>query len=89
MILRLIDWFLARRGERRTVVSSSFLEIAANVQEMASTAIQLILTEDKKPFRGEYKRRQVYARLVRLFPTEPKVDIALAIEVAVRLVKGL
>lgn len=89
MILKLIDWFLARRGERRIKQSSVILEIAANVQEIASAAIPLISEMDKKPFRGGYKRRQVEAKLFRLFPTEPKTDIALAVEVAIRLMRGL
>jgi hypothetical protein len=34
---------------------------------------------------GEYKRHQVYARLLKTHPETPKRDLALAIELAVRL----
>ena len=88
MILRLIDWFLAKRGERRAARSSQLLELTPRVQALAIASCSLIAQMDKKPFRGEYKRRQVYAQLVRAFPADLKMDVALAIEVAVRMVKG-
>ena len=34
---------------------------------------------------GEHKRHQVYAALIKEFPTLPKRDLALAIEMAVRV----
>ena len=89
MLFKLIDWYLARHGARRVAASSSLMEITERVQDMATAAIPLIQKIDSKPFRGEYKRRQVYAQLFRMFPAEPKADISLAVEVAVRLVKGL
>lgn len=89
MIMKLIDWYLARQGQRRVAVSSVLLELTKNVQDLAVAALPLIAQEDKKPFRGEYKRRQVFARLVRAFPTELKIDAALAVEVAVRMSRGL
>ena len=33
---------------------------------------------------GEYKRHQVYAKLIRLFPSQAKSDLALAIELAIQ-----
>ena len=89
MLFKLIDWYLARHGAKRVASSSSLLEITERVQDMAATAIPLIQQIESKPFRGEYKRRQIYAQLFRLFPAEPKADVSLAVEVAVRLVKGL
>lgn len=89
MLFKLIDWYLARHGARRVAASSSMMEIPARVQDMATAAIPLIQQMEAKPFRGEYKRRQVYAQLFRMFPAEPKADISLAVEVAVRLVKGI
>lgn len=40
--------------------------------------------ELKKDMSGEYKRHQVYAKLIKRFPDEPRRDIGLAIELAVR-----
>ena len=48
----------------------------------ASEPIQV--EELKKDMSGEYKRHQVYARLIKRFPDVPRRDIGLAIELAVR-----
>jgi hypothetical protein len=89
MLFRLIDWYLARHGAKRVAATSIMIEIPANVQEIAIAALPLILVQEGKPFRGEYKRRQVYAQLARMFPQEPKVDVSLAVEIAVRMAKGI
>ena len=89
MIMKLIDWYLARQGQRRVATSSVLLEITKAVQDLAVAALPLIAQEDKKPFRGEYKRRQVYSRLVRAFPAAQKIDAALAVEFAIRMARGL
>lgn len=89
MLFKLIDWYLARHGAKRVAATSVMLEVPANVQEMAPAALPLIRAQEGKPFRGEYKRRQVYAQLARMFPQEPKIDVSLAVEVAVRWMKGI
>ena len=43
---------------------------------------QLILDIEKRPESGEWKRHQVYSRLVKEYPTVSKSTLALAIEVA-------
>lgn len=88
-LLRLVDWYLARRDERRLPTNTSFLAVSAHVRRIAATAIPLIEAMDAKPFRGGYKRRQVEAKLFRLYPASAKVDVALAIEVAIRQMRGL
>ena len=89
MILRLIDWYLKRRGEIRLSKRSFLLEVTHEVQQLAHAAVPLIKKMDEKPFRGEYKRRQVYATLAHAYPDASRADVSLAVEVAFRRWKGI
>jgi hypothetical protein len=44
---------------------------------------------EESEFAGEYKRHQVYARLIKLFPDAERIDLAQAIELALRKIRGL
>ena len=89
LLLRLVDWYLARRFEYREAQSVQWLAISQRVDEIAAAAAPLIEQIDTKPFRGGYKRRRVEAQLFRLYPADAKTDIALAVEVAIRRMRGL
>ena len=77
MILRLIDWLLRRMGGRLDAVP-------AEVIALMPDALDLVKRWEPILNSGEYKRRQVYARLLKLHPEAHKQHIAWAIERAVR-----
>ena len=74
------------RQEIRKTFPVSFPSV---VFVFVAAAAPLIEQIDTKPFRGGYKRRRVEAQLFRLYPADAKTDIALAVEVAIRRMRGL
>ena len=58
--------------------------VTADDDPVAAAADQLCYDLADLPQSGEYKRHQVYAKLIKQFPAVPKRDLALAIELAVR-----
>ena len=53
--------------------------------QLKKAALPLARAADgKKDVSGEYKRHQVYARMLKKFPSTPRRDIGLAIELVVR-----
>lgn len=89
MILRFISWLARRRGMRIVPWTSLTIEVPRLVQVMEKDARPLVLNEEPSVMKGEGKRHQVYARMLKLYPDAEKADVALAIELAVRRMKGL
>ena len=85
MILKLIDWYLARKGFARVLSGPALEWVPPSVREMTDAAIPLALEEDPKPHDGEWKRHQVYARMLKRFPQMRKQDVSWAVERAVRM----
>lgn len=52
-------------------------------RELIDAAVDTIKGPWAEEHSGEYKRHQVYAKLIKQFPEESKKHIALAIEIAV------
>jgi len=63
------------------------LPLSDTVVEIAKRALVLCTEAEKHPESGEWKRHQVYARLIKNFPSARRRDIALALEVGFRGVK--
>jgi hypothetical protein len=68
---RLADWICPLPPPPTTAVDDRALVLARMLQSMTKAS-------------GEYKRHEVYARLIKEFPAVPRRDLALAIELAVR-----
>lgn len=84
MILRLVDWYLAQRGERRIPASSSIDVVPFVVLQMTHEAVDLVRRVDAAPQSGEWKKHEVYARMLKLYPQTTKRLVSWAIERAVR-----
>jgi hypothetical protein len=84
MLIRLIDWYLNRLGHERIKRLDYVDLVPDNVVLLTSSAISLVLQIDKAPQGGEWKKHQVYARMLKMFKEEKKKDISWAIERAVR-----
>jgi hypothetical protein len=84
MLIRLIDWYLNREGYER-IKRVDYLDlIPDNVVLLTSSAMPLVSEIEKAPQGGEWKKHQVYARMLKMFKEEKKKDISWAIERAVR-----
>lgn len=82
VIVRWLRWLLRKLGYRDVPVS-------APVRKMAAAALPLVLTYDAiKDVSGEYRRHQVYARMIDAFPEADRDDLGFAIELAVQRMKG-
>ncbi len=66
------------------------LSIPPEVIDVAVELLPHILDQEDKHAKetGEYRRHQVYARGLKLYPEMDKVDLALAVELGVRRMKG-
>ena len=84
MILRLIDWILRRKGFKRIPADARIEWVPFNVLQMTQEALELCVVEERKDLSGEYKRHQVYARMIKNHPNSPRKEISWAIERAVR-----
>jgi hypothetical protein len=52
-------------------------------KELDAVADALVLSHESMPTSGEWKRHQVYARLIKRYPDVPRYQLGLAIEQAV------
>lgn len=84
MFWRLIDWILARRGYMRVLVGTGVDWVPPHVRALTAEALPLVVREEPKPQTGEFKKAQVYARMLKMHPDLPKRDVSWGIERAVR-----
>lgn len=77
LLVKLAHWIFRR-------YSVQLMAIPPDVQDMLPEARRLCSVIDEKPQAGEWKRHQVYARMIKLFPQYSNRDASLAIEIAVR-----
>lgn len=77
MLLRLALWYVRKCG-------IEIVTVPARIQGFLPLVQDLCAKEDEKKESGEWKRHQVYARLLKTFPSEDKKDLAFAIELAMR-----
>lgn len=71
VLTRLLNW-----------INSDELIIKVARDELYHAAVDLVASHDLFEISGEAKRHQVYAHLLKAFPSSPKRTIALAIEAA-------
>ncbi len=84
LLLRLIDSFLAKKGFKRVPVGAQLDWVPPSVCALTTYAKPLAEAADKAPQSGEWKRHQVYAKMLKQFPHVPKQDVAWAVERAVQ-----
>lgn len=78
-LYKLAIWILHKLGSEAVMISEQVLKIVPRARELCSEA------EQKYPgTSGELKRHQVYARLIKEFPSTNKRDLGLSIELALR-----
>jgi len=77
-------------GFRLVPKSATADYVEPNVWEITEIAVPLVSGQEEiDGVSGEYRRHQVYAKLIKMFPDEELYDIAYALERAVRKFKGV
>lgn len=74
-------WVLRRMGYRQ-------LQLPPNIWGMATNLTPHVIAAEPYKQSGEWKRHKVYAQGLKLFPDAPRDDVALALELAVKRMKG-
>jgi hypothetical protein len=80
-LIALSTWIIKRYGITSILITD-------DIELIASEAKSLCAVEDAvhSSLSGEYKRHQVYARLIRLFPKLSRRDISIGLELGLRRV---
>lgn len=83
MIKRLLSWFKPQEMQDYSLAPRvPSPTVALSIYKAASELVGRY--EINEPFQsGEWKRHQVYAKLIKQFPEESRNEIALALEIAV------
>ena len=84
LLFRLLEGVLRKIDGDLLALSPDVLAILPVVRELCLFYDQHVDASTS----GEYKRAQVYGKLIKLYPKTPKHDLALAIEVAICLLRG-
>ena len=82
ILIKLANWIFAHYTIRLLPLSTALVELARQARVLA---VCEDLTHPGES--GEYKRHQVYAKLLKSFPQADKQDLAFAIELGLRGVK--
>ena len=80
LIRKLAWWMLGKTGPIQIQYEYGLPDVDDVLLEAAKKAIEGPWAAEHS---GEYKRHQVYAKLIKQFPEAPKRHVALAIEIAV------
>lgn len=77
LLIRFAGWILRHYGIPLFLLS-------AEIISLRDSAVKLCDKIDIQDQSGEWKRHQVYAKLIKMYPRASRRDIALAIELALR-----
>lgn len=74
--------------ERNKEEPAKSILIDNEVKKLVIAALPIVLLLEEQTQGGEWRRAQIYSKLIKLFPKSDKDDIGFAIEIAVRRMKG-